>query len=75
MTVSDSGYIINAAIPWSEIYYDRDNADIQMKSGDRLGINVMVKDYDKDEKGNKSLMSADTSLPLPKLVLKNFLID
>ena len=46
-----------------------------MKSGDRLGINITVKDYDKDEKGNKELISADTSLPLPKLILKNTLFD
>ena len=46
-----------------------------MKSGDRLGMNIVVKDYDKDEKGNKELISADTSLPLPKLILKNTLFD
>ena len=75
ITLSDSGYLINVAIPWSEIYYDKDTADIQMKSGDRLGINIVVKDYDKGEKGNKELISADTSLPLPKLILKNTLFD
>jgi len=75
ITVSDSGYLINAVIPWSEIFYDADATSIQMKSGDRLGINIVVKDYDKDKKGNKSLVSADTNLPLPKLVLKNVLFD
>lgn len=75
ITLSDSGYLINVAIPWSEIYYDTDISEIQMKSGDRLGVNIIVKDYDKDEKGNKELISADTSLPLPKLVLKNILFE
>jgi hypothetical protein len=75
ITLSDSGYLINVAIPWSEIYYETDMADIQMKSGDRLGINIVVKDYDIDEKGNKELISADTSLPLPKLILKNTLFE
>jgi len=75
LTLSDSGYLINVAIPWSEIYYDTDVSEIQMKSGDRLGVNIVVKDYDKDEKGNKELISADTNLPLPKLVLKNTLFD
>ena len=74
-TLSDSGYLINVAIPWSEIYYDTDVNEIQMKSGDRLGVNIIVKDYDKDEKGNKELISADTNLPLPKLVLKNTLFE
>ncbi len=75
ITLSDAGYLINVAIPWSEIYYDTDINDIQMKSGDRLGVNIIVKDYDKDEKGNKELISADTSLPLPKMILKNTLFE
>ena len=75
ITLSDSGYLINVAIPWSEIYYDKEAAEIQMKSGDRLGINIVVKDYDKEDKGNKELISADTNLPLPKLILKNTLFD
>ena len=75
MTKSDSGYLITVAIPWSEIYYETDIDDIRIKSGDRLGVNIIVKDYDKDEKGNKELISADTSLPLPKMILKNTLLD
>ena len=75
ITRSDSGYLINVTIPWSEIYYATDINEIQMKSGDRLGINVTVKDYDKDEKGNKELSSANTNLPLPKMILKNTLFS
>ena len=75
ITLSDSGYLVNVSIPWSEIYYNKDRTDIQMKSGDRLGINLIVKDFDQSEKGNKELSSANTNLPLPKMVLKNTLFD
>ena len=44
-----------------------------MKSGDFFGINIVVKDYDNDEMGNIELISADTNLPLPKLILNNTL--
>ncbi|MEB8432208.1 hypothetical protein OO007_08205 [Cocleimonas sp. KMM 6892] len=47
----------------------------QPKPGDKLGINIVISDVDTGEKGGKELRSADTNLPLPKLILKNSLTD
>ncbi|WP_299872426.1 hypothetical protein [uncultured Cocleimonas sp.] len=47
----------------------------QAKPGDKLGINFVISDVDIDEKGSKELRSADTNLPLPKIVLKNSLVE
>ena len=75
ITFTDSGYLLNVVIPWSEIYKNKKKLTSMANTGDKLGINIVVSDSDKDEKGNKELHSADTNLPLPKIVLKNSLVE
>lgn len=67
--ITDSGYLMNVAIPWSEVY--KNSQEEFANVGSKLGINIVVNDSDKGEKGSKELRSADTSIPLPKIVLKN----
>ncbi len=92
---TDAGYLLNLAIPWEQIYSDKDMEeagddevddkseekpenmveDIQIKPGNKLGINFVITDTDSGEKGGKELRSADTNRPLPKIVLKNSLVN
>ena len=86
---TDAGYLLNLAIPWQQIYSNKELEEtsdkegeqsdavieaVQAKPGDKLGINFVISDTDSDEKGGKELRSADTNLPLPKIVLKNSLV-
>ena len=64
---TDTGYQLNVAIPWSELLPGNKSAT----SGTEIGINISVTDIDADEKGEKELHWADTSKPLPKLILSN----
>ncbi len=91
---TDAGYLLNLAIPWQQIYSNKELEDtgdetvdkeeeksekvieeVQAKPGDKLGINWVISDIDSGEKGGKELHSADTNLPLPKIVLKNTIVD
>jgi hypothetical protein len=45
------------------------------QTGAKIGINIVITDSDKGEKGSKELLSADTHIPLPKIVLKNALVE
>lgn len=65
---TDTGYLLNVAIPWSEIFND-DNSTA--KYGDEIGINITVTDVDENEKGSKKLHWADTNTNLPRVVLSN----
>ena len=65
---TDSGYLLNVAIPWKEIYSDE---SINVSSGDKIGINIIVTDVDENEKGSKELVWADTNNTLPKVILSN----
>ena len=64
---TDTGYLLNIAIPWSEIYPKKRIA----KSGDKIGINITVTDIDTDEKGSKELFWTQENKALPRIVLKN----
>ena len=65
---TDTGYLLNVAIPWTEIISDENTS---AKSGDKIGINITVTDVDEDEKGNKKLVWANTNAPLPNVILSN----
>ena len=68
LILTDSGYHINVAIPWNKIYTE---GKTFASNGNKIGVNIKVTDVDEDEKGSKSLYWADTSQPLPKIVLSN----
>ena len=64
---TDTGYLLNIAIPWAEIYPKKRIA----KSGDKIGINIIVTDVDSDEKGSKELFWTQENKSLPQIELKN----
>jgi len=64
---TDTGYLLNIAIPWTEIYPKKRIA----KSGDKIGINIVVTDIDSDEKGSKELFWTQKNKSLPRIELKN----
>jgi hypothetical protein len=64
---TDTGYLLNIAIPWAEIYPKNRIA----KSGDKIGINIVVTDIDTDEKGSRELFWTQENKALPKIELKN----
>ena len=68
LTKTDTGYLLNVALPWSEIYDDKSS---RVKSGSKIGINIIATDIDKGERGSKKLHWAETNKPLPKIELKN----
>ena len=68
LTRTDTGYQLNVAIPWSEIYSGKNTF---ASNGSKIGVNIKVTDIDEEVKGRKTLNWADTSKPLPKIVLSN----
>jgi hypothetical protein len=72
-TITDTGYLLNIRLPWSEIY--KNKPAMVPQTGAKIGINIVITDSDKGEKGSKELLSADTHIPLPKIVLKNALVE
>jgi len=66
---TDTGYLLNVAIPWSELFGEKSNK--HASNGSKIGVNIKVIDIDEDIKGSKSLQWADTHKSLPKLVLSN----
>jgi len=71
MIPTDAGYLLNIAIPWSELYSAKEKHKILAKTGDKIGISIEVSDTDKGETNTKLLSSTDGSSPFPKLVLEN----
>jgi hypothetical protein len=61
------GYLLNIAIPWSEILPGNQAA----KTKDKIGINIQITDIDKDEKGSQTLYMMDQNEPLPTLILSH----
>ena len=68
LTRTDTGYQLNVAIPWEEIYKD---GKTFASNGNKIGLNIKIIDIDEDIKGSKTLNWADTSRALPKIVLSN----
>ena len=68
LTKTDTGYLLNVALPWSEIY---DGNKSRVKSGSQIGINIIATDIDKGERGSKELYWTEENKPLPKIELKN----
>lgn len=65
---TDTGYLLNAAIPWKNIYPDKKS---YASNGSKIGVNIKVLDVDEDVKGSKTLYWADTNKTLPRVVLSN----
>ncbi len=65
LTKTALGYIINVAIPWSEIYQGKGTP----KTGDKIGINIKVSDVDDDERGSQTLYLSKQNEALPYLEL------
>lgn len=65
---TDTGYLLNAAIPWKNIFEDRKEF---AKNGSKIGINIKVVDVDEDIKGSKTLYWIDSNEALPKVILSN----
>ena len=65
---TDTGYLLNIAIPWADIYPNNKMA----KQGDKIGINIIATDIDADEKGSKELYWMQENKALPQIQLKNF---
>jgi len=65
---TDTGYLLNAAIPWKHIYTDKKDF---ASNGSKIGVNIQVADVDEDSKGSKALYWADTNKALPRVVLSN----
>ena len=68
LTKTDTGYLLNVAIPWKNIYND---SKTYASNGSKIGVNIKVIDVDEDIKGSKSLYWADTNKALPRVVLSN----
>ncbi|KAG1694720.1 hypothetical protein GQR58_006716 [Nymphon striatum] len=66
---TDTGYLLNVAIPWSELFGNESSK--HASNGYKVGLNIKIIDIDEDLKGSKTLIWADTHQPLPKLVLSN----
>ena len=67
LTLTDTGYLLNVAIPWSEIK-STDNPIV--KTNSKLGINIQITDVDLGEKGSQHLYLSDKNVALPELQLK-----
>ena len=65
---TDTGYLLNVAIPWKNIYTDTKTF---ASNGNEIGVNIKVSDVDEDTKGSKTLYWADTNKALPRVVLSN----
>ncbi len=68
MIETDTGYLFNAAIPWSEIFTKEHHS---ASTKDKLGINIVITDVDENEKGNKELYWSDTNSALPVMTLSH----
>lgn len=65
---TDTGYLLNIAIPWSEINSPKKpNA----KTSDKIGINIQVTDVDDGEKGSQILYLMAENQPLPEMELSH----
>jgi len=67
ITLTDTGYLINVAIPWSVIK-STDNPIV--KTNSKLGINIQITDVDQGEKGSQRLYLSHKKQALPELQLK-----
>jgi len=67
ITLTDTGYLINVAIPWSVIK-STDNPIV--KTNSKLGINIQITDVDQGEKGSQRLYLSHKNQALPELQLK-----
>ncbi len=67
VTITDTGYLLNVAIPWSEIK-STDNPIVTTNS--MLGINIQLTDVDQGEKGSQRLFLGNPKQALPRLQLK-----
>ncbi len=67
LTQTDTGYLLNVAIPWASIYSKKRIA----KSGNKIGINIKATDVDEDERGSKVLYWSKENTALPQIELKN----
>ena len=67
LTHTDTGYLLNIAIPWSEIKAT-DNPIV--KANSKLGINIQITDVDQGEKGSQHLYLSDKNQALPEFQLK-----
>ena len=65
---TDTGYLLNAAIPWKTIYPSKKRF---AQNGTKIGVNIKIIDVDTDVKGSKTLYWATTNKPLPRVVLNN----
>ena len=65
LTKTSTGYILNVAIPWSEIYQGKQTP----KTGNKIGINIKVTDVDDDERGSQTLYLSKQNKALPSLEL------
>ncbi len=68
LTKTDTGYLLNIALPWSDIY---DGKKSRVKPGSQIGINIIATDIDEGERGSKELYWTEENKPLPKIELKN----
>jgi len=68
-TITDTGYLLNIAIPWDKIL---GNEAERAKLGKTMGINIVATDIDKDEKGSQKLYWEKENKALPIIELKNF---
>ncbi|MEH6455469.1 MAG: sugar-binding protein, partial [Cocleimonas sp.] len=68
LTKTDTGYLLNVAIPWKNIYTDTKTF---VSNGSKIGVNIKVVDVDEDVKARKTLYWADTNEALPRVVLIN----
>jgi hypothetical protein len=65
LTRTKLGYVLNLAIPWSEIY----EGERTPKTGYKIGINIKLTDVDKDERGSQILYLNTQNKALPELEL------
>jgi len=70
LTKTDTGYLLNTAIPWSEIM---SMVNPIIKTNSKLGINIQITDIDSGEKGSQRLYLSDQESSLPQLELKYIL--
>jgi len=80
ITQTDTGYLLNAAIPWSEIKQHKSTTkkganhvahNNGAKTRDKLGINIQITDVDSEEKGSQTLYLMDQNQALPTIELKH----
>jgi len=65
-TKTDTGYLLNIAVPWSTIRSDKQS----VKTGNTLGINIKISDVDENEKGTQTLYLMNENKALPQIELK-----